>query len=139
VSIGAEQPLSPPRDRAAASDLVSVTVDRTPAHLTDMLQFVRELRQLATGQTATEFASNRILCLAVEKLFINLGEAAFRVGEVRAGAMPDIPWRRIIGLRNLLAHGYEQVAHEVLFKTIAEDLPALESALVRWVDRLETT
>ncbi|WP_413913573.1 DUF86 domain-containing protein [Candidatus Skiveiella danica] len=116
-----------------------MTVDRTPAHLTDMLQFVRELRQLATGQTATEFASNRILCLAVEKLFINLGEAAFRVGEVRAGAMPDIPWRRIIGLRNLLAHGYEQVAHEVLFKTIAEDLPALESALVRWVDRLETT
>jgi uncharacterized protein with HEPN domain len=112
-------------------------VDRTPAHLTDMLQFVRELRSMATGLTATEFAGNRILCLAVEKLFINLGEAAYRVGEERSGAMPDIPWRRIIGLRNLLAHGYEHVAHEVLFKTIADDLPALESALTRRVAGLD--
>jgi len=112
-------------------------VDRTPAHLTDMLQFVRELRALAKGLSAEEFSRNRILCLAVEKLFINLGEAAFRVGDERAGAMPDIPWRRIIGLRNLLAHGYEQVAHEVLFKTIGDDLPALERALARRVAGLD--
>ncbi|MBP9903488.1 MAG: DUF86 domain-containing protein [Verrucomicrobia bacterium] len=112
-------------------------VDRTPAHLTDMLQFVRELRSLVNGLTATEFAGNRILCLAVEKLFINLGEAAYRVGDQRAGEMPDISWRRIIGLRNLLAHGYEQVAHEVLFKTIADDLPALESVLARRVAGLD--
>ncbi|MBN9340217.1 MAG: DUF86 domain-containing protein [Comamonadaceae bacterium] len=43
--------------------------------------------------------------------------------------MPDIPWRKVIGLRNILAHGYEQVAHEILFKTITDDLPALEAAL----------
>lgn len=43
--------------------------------------------------------------------------------------MPDIPWRKVIGLRNILAHGYEQVAHEILFKTITHDLPALEAAL----------
>jgi uncharacterized protein with HEPN domain len=51
--------------------------------------------------------------------------------------MQDIPWRRIIGRRNLLAHGYEQVAHEVLFKTIADDLPALEAVLARRVAGLE--
>ncbi|MDZ7865058.1 DUF86 domain-containing protein [Acidovorax sp.] len=43
--------------------------------------------------------------------------------------MPGIPWRRVIGLRNILAHGYEQVAHEILFKTITDDLPALEASL----------
>lgn len=74
-----------------------------------MLQFVRELRSLAASKTATEFVSNRVLCLAVEKLFINLGEAASRVDEARAKTMPGIRWRQIIGLRNILAHGYEQV------------------------------
>ena len=59
------------------------------------------------GLTASEFSGNRILCLAVKRLFINLGEAAYRVGDERAGAMRDIPWLRIIGLRNLLAQGYE--------------------------------
>ena len=111
-------------------------VNRTPAHLVDMLRFVRELRSLVSGLTATAFTENRILCLAVEKLFINLGEAAWRVGDERAGDLSDIPWRRIIGLRNLLAHGYEQVAHEVLYKTVADDLPALEAALTRHLTNL---
>ncbi|MBS0293268.1 MAG: DUF86 domain-containing protein [Proteobacteria bacterium] len=106
-----------------------MTVDRTLAHLADMLRFVQELRPLAMALTAEEFAQQRILCLAVEKLFINLGEAAYRVDAQRAQQIPDIPWRRVIGLRNILAHGYEQVAHEILFKTITDDLPALEVAL----------
>lgn len=108
-----------------------MTVDRTLAHLADMLRFVQELRPLAMVLTAEEFARQRILCLAVEKLFINLGEAASRIDAQRAQQMPDIPWRRVIGLRNILAHGYEQVTHEILFKTITDDLPALEAALQR--------
>ncbi len=83
-------------------------VDRTPAHLADMLRFTQELRSLATAQTAEDFARQRIVCLAVEKLFINLGEAACRIDAWRTGQMPDIPWRKVIGLRNILAHGYNR-------------------------------
>lgn len=35
----------------------------------------------------------------------------------------------MIGLRNILAHGYEQVEHETLFNTVTRDLPQLEEAL----------
>ncbi|MFT3779326.1 MAG: DUF86 domain-containing protein [Ottowia sp.] len=108
-----------------------MTVGRTPAHLTDMPGFARKLRSLAATTTIEEFARQRILCLATEKLFINLGEAACRIDARRAGQMPDIPWRKITGLRNILAHGYEQVAHDILFKTITDELPALEAALQR--------
>lgn len=106
-----------------------MTVDRTPAHLADMLQFAQELQTLVLGMDANTFSRNRVLCLAVEKLFINLGEAASRVESSNAAVMPDIPWRRIIGLRNILAHGYEQVAHEILHRTIVDELPALIAAL----------
>ncbi len=40
-----------------------------------------------------------------------------------------MPWRQIIGLRNILAHGYEQVDHETLYLTITADLAAVEIAL----------
>lgn len=106
-----------------------MSLDRQPAHLADMLGFVQELRTFAQGHTEEQFCANRILCLAVEKLFINLGEAAYRIGSAGPQRWPAIAWRRIIGLRNILAHGYEQVAHEVLWRTIADDLPALEQAL----------
>jgi uncharacterized protein with HEPN domain len=105
-----------------------MSFDRTPAHLADMLDFSQELQSLVAGLSSADFVRQRVLCLAVEKLFINLGEAAVRVGpdSVR---YPQIPWRRIIGLRNILAHGYEQVAHEILYQTIVQELPAVSFSL----------
>jgi len=40
-------------------------------------------------------------------------------------AHPEIPWREIIGQRNILAHEYGQIDHELLYKTASEDIPAL--------------
>lgn len=106
-----------------------MTLDRTPAHLSDMLAFVRELRVIVGGTSLAEYLGQRVLNLAVEKLFINLGEAAQRVPEADRVGISDVPWRQIIGLRNILAHGYEQVDHETLYRTITSELAAVERAL----------
>jgi uncharacterized protein with HEPN domain len=105
-----------------------MSLDRTPAHLVDMLGFAQELQSLVAGLSCSEFVGQRVLCLAVEKLFINLGEAAVRVGDDNEH-YPEIPWRRMIGLRNILAHGYEQVAHEILYQTIVQELPSVTASL----------
>ena len=105
-----------------------MSTDRIPAHLADMLGFSDELQSLVVGLGPAEFQNQRVLCLAVEKLFINLGEAAARMGDSSV-QFPQIPWRHIIGLRNILAHGYEQVAHEILYQTIVQELPALSRSL----------
>jgi uncharacterized protein with HEPN domain len=104
-------------------------IDRVPAHLSDMLAFVRELRTLLQGRSLAQYQSDRVLNLAVEKLFINLGEAAQRLAQQHRAQIAGVPWRQIIGLRNILAHGYEQVDHETLYRTITADLAAVESAL----------
>ena len=113
-----------------------MSLDRTPAHLADMLDFSQELQSFVSGLSSDDFVRQRVLCLAVEKLFINLGEAAVRVGpdSVR---YPQIPWRRIIGLRNILAHGYEQVAHEILYQTIVQELPAVSLSLLAVLQSLD--
>ena len=76
-----------------------MTLDRKPAHFTDMLGFVCELRSLIKGLSLADFSKIRVLCLAVEKLFINLGEAAYRLGEEASKTIPGMPWRQIIGLK----------------------------------------
>jgi uncharacterized protein with HEPN domain len=110
-----------------------LSIDRRLAHATDMLDFVRELRALVGAQTLEQYLQQRILNLAVEKLFINLGEAAYRLGPQTSGELARVPLRQMIGLRNILAHGYEQVAHETLYRTVREDLPATEAALAAWL------
>ena len=44
-----------------------------------------------------------------------------------------VPQTRVIGLRNILAHGYEQIEHEVLYKAVVDDLPALATVLEAWL------
>jgi uncharacterized protein with HEPN domain len=106
-----------------------MSIDRTPAHLADMLGFVRELRGVADTHTLDVFMHDRILNLAVEKLFINLGEAAQRIPEAERAGMTGLPWRQIIGLRNILAHGYERIDQETLYRTASSDLAAVEREL----------
>jgi uncharacterized protein with HEPN domain len=107
------------------------TLDRTPALLADMLAFVRELRELLEALPLADMLRNRLLMLATEKLFINLGEAANRIAPEHRAQMGDIPWRLLIAARNVIAHGYEQIDHRALHATVQRDLPALQQALER--------
>jgi uncharacterized protein with HEPN domain len=113
-----------------------MTIDRAPAHLSDMLAFVRELRALLRDQSLPQYKSDRVRNLAVEKLFINLGEAALRLAEAQRARIGGVPWRQVIGLRNILAHGYEQVDHETLYRTVTAELGLVEAALAGALDRI---
>lgn len=113
-----------------------MTGPRDLAHLADMIGFVRELRSMALAPSEAEFVADRIRCLAAEKLFINLGEASIRIGETTS-RFSQVPWRRMIGLRNILAHGYNVIAHEVLYRTITIELPSVESGWMEVVRSLD--
>jgi len=42
---------------------------------------------------------------------------------------PDIPWSEIVGLRNRLIHGYDEVDFDILWQIVTDDLPPLVTAL----------
>ena len=58
-----------------------------------------------------------------------VGEAASRLSEKCRAAHPGIPWRDIIGMRNILVHNYFGVDLKAVWKTIDEDIPKLKRAL----------
>jgi uncharacterized protein with HEPN domain len=58
-----------------------------------------------------------------------IGEAAARIGgETRARA-PEIPWTRIVGLRNLVTHEYFRVDLDVIQDIVATSLDPLEATV----------
>ena len=67
--------------------------------------------------------------LALERSMELIGEAARRVSRNLREKHPQIPWKEIIGLRNILAHEYGRVDHAQLHATAAKDVPALIAAL----------
>ena len=61
---------------------------------------------------------------------IVIGEAAAQVSR-ETRAQTDIPWAKVIGLRNLVTHEYFRVDLEIIEAIIAEQLDPLEQAVSR--------
>lgn len=67
--------------------------------------------------------------LAVERCIEIIGEAARRLSDGFKASRPEIPWARIVGQRNVLAHEYREVQLERLWRVVREQLPALVASL----------
>lgn len=104
--------------------------ERDAAYLWDMLQAAEEVGVMLEDHDLVAFLNNRILQRAVERGVELIGEAARRISEQYKAAQPEIPWRQIIGQRNVLAHEYGQIDHELLYKTAIEDIPELAEQLL---------
>ena len=93
--------------------------------LVDMLVHATEAVELLGEADRKDLESDRIMQLALTRLMEIVGEAASRVSEATRQRHPQIPWRRIIGTRNRLAHGYDVVDLDILWDIVRNDLPPL--------------
>lgn len=99
--------------------------DRDAAYLWDMLQAAEEAIDMMAGHDLAGFLKNRMLQRAIERCVEIIGEVARHVSPECKATASEIPWREIIGQRNILAHKYGQIDHELLYKTVASDVPEL--------------
>ena len=72
---------------------------------------------------------DRPLNLSLVRLLEIVGEAAGRVTKETRQQYPNLPWQDIVGLRNRLIHGYDEVDFDILWEIVQEDLPALITEL----------
>jgi uncharacterized protein with HEPN domain len=63
-----------------------------------------------------------------------IGEAAKKLSESTRRQAPEIPWKNVCGMRDVLIHGYMGVDLKEVWRVVAEDLGVLKSA----VERLRT-
>lgn len=83
------------------------------------------------GRTRTDLEADRLLGLGLTRLVEIVGEAAGRVSKPVRDAHPRIPWSQIIGTRNRLVHGYDQVDYDVLWTIVSDELHVLIGELDR--------
>lgn len=74
---------------------------------------------------------------AVRIRLLEIGEAVKAVSDEMLHTEPDLPWSRMTGMRDQLAHRYFDTSHAVLTHTVREDLPVLRGAVTRMTTRLD--
>jgi uncharacterized protein with HEPN domain len=94
-----------------------------------MLDAALAVQSFVQGRTLEDYLNDRMLRSAVERNIELIGEAARRVSDGFRQAHPEIPWRAIIGQRNILAHEYGEVRPERVWSVAVQDLPGLIASL----------
>ena len=102
---------------------------RDAACVLDMLHAARGALRSLQSVSVEQYRANEDLRLAVERRLEILGEAAHGVSVALRERYPGIPWRAIIGQRNLLIHAYAAVQDELIWRLSESHLPALVASL----------
>lgn len=99
--------------------------ERDAAYLWDMLRYAVRAQGLVADSVVDDLASGSALRLATERAVEIIGEAARRVSLEYQEAHPEIAWRQIVGLRNVIVHQYAEVNVEMLWGIVHDYVPEL--------------
>ena len=105
--------------------------ERDRDRLCHMLDASREAISFVQGRTKEDLFRDRLLLLAVVKEIEIVGEAASRISSEGRSEAPDIPWPKVIGMRNRLSHEYFDWDLEAIWSTLTSNLPVLIRELER--------
>ena len=106
-------------------------------YLDDMLEAVTKIRDYTTGMDYDTFINDPKTQDAVVRNLEIIGEAAGRLPEDMRIAAPEIEWRKIVALRNILAHEYFGVSLPVVWDIVQNKLDALESSSQKLLKEIE--
>ena len=90
-----------------------------------MLDAAKQAAEFCQGRSRNELDTNSMLVRLLE----TIGEAARAVSADGRAAHPAIPWKKIIGMRDRVVHGYFDINLDVVWETVTHDLPSLIAAL----------
>lgn len=103
-----------------------------------MIQNIEWIEQFTDGISFEEFARTQEKISAVERQFEVMGQCmkdALLKDPTLPEKMGEIPWREIIGMRDILAHEYYDIDFRTLWKTIQKDLPPLKKVLKQYLEQ----
>jgi uncharacterized protein with HEPN domain len=99
--------------------------------LRHMLDAARRASQHASTRSRADLEADTLFADGVIYALLVLGEAAGRVAVEERERLPGIPWGKIVGMRNRLVHGYDDVNPDTVWQVLTHDLPPLIAELER--------
>ena len=99
------------------------------AYISHILESITLIEQYTENISFEEFENDRKTIDAVIRNFEIIGEASNKLPEEFRKKYPEIPWRSIIGLRNVLIHDYLGVDIKAVWGNLKQELPQLKKQM----------
>jgi uncharacterized protein with HEPN domain len=98
----------------------------SPARLTDIVEAIGLIRSEMADVALCSFEHDRRKRWLVERGIEIISEASRSLPDELKARHPEIPWPKVAGIGNVLRHEYQDVAYDVLWHVVHDNLPPLE-------------
>lgn len=100
-------------------------MDGDPASILDIVLAGREILEFVGAMTRIELKRNRMAYAAVQRNLEIMGEATKRLSLEIRQSLPQIPWKEMAGMLDILAHRYEEIEIDIVWVAIKKRIPEI--------------
>lgn len=112
-------------------------MSRDKPSLIDIFNACESIGRFIQNKTRDDFYDNEMLQEAVIRKIEIIGEASSRVSDELKNKFPDLPWRKMRAMRNILIHMYDELELVIIWDTAIKDIPRLKEQLGTIITELE--
>jgi uncharacterized protein with HEPN domain len=105
-------------------------------YIEDIIDCIAKIEEYTDNITDDDFNDSSQIQDAVIRRLEIIGEAVKNIPKSVRDKYPDIPWKNIAGLRDVLIHAYFGVNLKRTWKAVKEDIPDLKAKIMSMRDDL---
>jgi uncharacterized protein with HEPN domain len=99
-------------------------------YIEEIIEYIDDIQGFIKGMTYSEFEDSKQSQYSVLYALLIIGEAAKKIPKDFRIDHPEIPWREITGMRDVLIHEYTGTDLEIVWKTSKESIQDLKQKLL---------